>query len=221
MQFIFNTYMKNRNNITNSTQLENLSPKTLTIPNLLTILRILLLPVLRHSLNIRETAGYTLAIVVGSIMIISDILDGLIARYLHQCSFYGSIMDPVTDKIIINSLAIYFFFTGELPWWIGAFLVFRDTLIVIFGTDMIFRKKITPLPVSYGRIAPLFWGLSYILLVSNMKSIAWSFIIIALALSFISAIFYFVRYVRLPSSIENISSVKSQEEINQSKFMEN
>ncbi len=221
MQFLFNTYMKNRNNITNSTQLDNLSAKALTIPNLLTILRILLLPVLIHSLNIRETAGYTLAIVVGSIMIISDILDGLIARYLHQCSFYGSIMDPISDKIIINSLAIYFFVTGELPWWIGAFLVFRDVLIVVLGADMVIRKKVTPLPVIYGKIAPLFWGLSYIILVAKMKSVAWSLIIIALALSFISSIFYLVRYIRLPSSNENISSVKSQEEINRLKHMEN
>lgn len=104
----------------------------LTIPNILSCLRILLIPffiamVLRHkpwwSLFIFILAGFT------------DILDGLTARIWHQKSKMGSYLDPTGDKLLLTAAFILLSFPSlstpnTIPSWLTFFVIGRDVLIV-------------------------------------------------------------------------------------------
>jgi cardiolipin synthase len=101
---------------------------TLTqLPNLLTLSRIALAPVL--ILTLRDD-DYTLALVVFVIAGLTDGLDGLIAKRLHATSRFGAILDPLADKILLVSAYVMLTVLEQLPFWLMLTVAFRDLLIV-------------------------------------------------------------------------------------------
>ncbi len=176
-------------------RLDQYPNKIFTIPNMLTFLRFLLLPVLIYSLEKIDELGYTFPVLVGSVMILSDILDGIIARRLKQYSRLGVILDPVFDKIIISTLAIYFAYKNMMPDWVAIVVVARDMAILIFGFFTV-AKGYAPQPVLWGRLWALLWGVAFILLLLGYNWLAWSLIVVALILGFFSAGNYYVMYLK-------------------------
>ena len=172
---------------------DKLPNRIFTIPNILTMSRILLLPVLIYSLHNRNEFGDVPAIVVGSVMIITDLLDGWLARLLNQYTKLGWLLDPISDKLIIGSLALFFAIEGELPYWIAIIVIGRDLAILSFGLPMV-KKKILPKTNLYGRLSPFFWGLGFALLVAGLRPFAWTVMIIALVLCVFSAGMYYVEF---------------------------
>lgn len=177
-------------------RMDQFSDRILTLPNLLTFMRIALLPFLILALNVREESGNVPAIVIGSIMIATDLLDGWLARILNQRSKLGWILDPVSDKIIVDVLAIFFAIRGELPYWVMVVVLLRDLAILSFALPMV-KKKLFPKPVIWGRLSPFLWGIAFILIVANMSYFAWVFIVLALILSIFSAGIYYGNYKRV------------------------
>jgi cardiolipin synthase len=86
----------------------------------------------------------------------SDSLDGLLARLLDQRSHLGGILDPVADKALVMSALITLIYTGRLPWWLLALVVFRDGWMVV-GAIMVRRKRleIPTAPSRVGKYATL------------------------------------------------------------------
>ncbi len=111
----------------------------LTIPNQLTILRILLTPVFLY-LFIQESVNQQL---VGTIVFFvasfTDWYDGYIARKLNIVSRWGQFMDPLADKILISAAFIVLAYLKILFWWMVWIIVIRDFLITflrIFALNM-------------------------------------------------------------------------------------
>ncbi len=174
-------------------ELDSLPNRLITVPNILTMLRILLLPFLVYALDIGRTRGYMLAIIIGSIMILTDIFDGIIARYFDQYSRIGVILDPVFDKLIIITLAIYFAVKNQIPTWIAIIVVARDITLLVFGAVMVMRKM-APKPIIWGRLYPLLWGITFLLLLVKLDALAWSLMIVAVILGVFSAGAYYNKY---------------------------
>lgn len=170
-----------------------MSNSVFTVPNLLTALRLALLPFLVRALAVRHTAGYESAVLIGAAMIASDILDGAIARRFGQASKLGWIMDPISDKIIVNTLVIFFVVSGELPYWVAVLLVARDGALGVFALALI-KKHLTLKPNIWGRLSTLGWGLALIALTLKQRHIAWCLMLMALALSLFSAGTYYGEY---------------------------
>ena len=166
-----------------------------TIPNMLTFLRFILLPVLIYFLDTVDRHGYTPPVLVGSLMILTDLLDGILARKLNQFSRLGVILDPVFDKIIISALAIYFAYKDMIPDWVAIVVVARDVAILIFGLFIV-AKGYAPQPVLWGRLWAFLWGVAFILLLVGYNWLAWSLIVVALILGFFSAGNYYVMYLK-------------------------
>jgi cardiolipin synthase (CMP-forming) len=101
---------------------------TINIPNILTIIRILLIPLFIISL-IRGLISF--ALLIFTIAAISDGLDGLFARYLNQYTQLGAYLDPIADKLLLTSSFICLAVLGMLPNWLTVIVITRDILIVL------------------------------------------------------------------------------------------
>jgi cardiolipin synthase len=99
----------------------------LTVANLITILRCLLVPgIVLVLLNGRVDLAFAGFLVAG----ISDAVDGFIARTFNQRSELGAYLDPMADKLLLVSVFVVLGYMGELPLWLVVAAVTRDALIV-------------------------------------------------------------------------------------------
>lgn len=100
---------------------------TINIPNILTVLRILVTPLFVIFL-IRGQHGYALAVFIFAG--ISDGLDGLIARMFNQRSDLGAVLDPIADKLLLTAAYISLGILKDIPGWLAVVVISRDVLIV-------------------------------------------------------------------------------------------
>ncbi len=101
---------------------------TFSIPNILTLLRILLTP-LFVILLLRDMFSYALLVFAAAGL--SDGLDGLIARYMNQRTVLGAYLDPAADKLLLSSAFIALAVLDVLPPWITVVVISRDVFIVL------------------------------------------------------------------------------------------
>lgn len=120
----------------------------MTIPNMLTVGRILLTPVLVWLIvKGRLTYAALLFFIAG----MSDAVDGFIARQFNQKSRFGAYVDPLADKILLVSSFIALWYAGKIPLWLVAITVGRDLLILSGFFYLYFsglRVEMRPLVVS-------------------------------------------------------------------------
>jgi len=107
----------------------------LTIPNLLTFMRMALIPVFA-SLLYYGYSGWALAVFI--VAGLSDALDGFLARRFNQESEFGTIIDPIADKLLMTTAFIILTMPNVLqqvrhlpvPFWVTAAVIGRDVLII-------------------------------------------------------------------------------------------
>ncbi len=112
----------------------NLSPlkvkyndSVFTWPNLITVLRLLLIPLIVIALfSERKSEALVLFVLAG----LSDALDGLLARKLGQKSLLGAVMDPLADKFLLDTIYVLCAWKGYLPAFLAVLVVSRDVFIV-------------------------------------------------------------------------------------------
>lgn len=120
----------------------------MTIPNLITILRVILVPIfVIYMINNRTLAS----LVVFSIASFSDALDGFIARVFNQKSDLGAQLDPLADKILLSTAYITLAIFKMIPSWLAVIIVSRD-VIILLGVLVLYLTnypvKIHPLILS-------------------------------------------------------------------------
>jgi cardiolipin synthase len=120
------------------------------IPNILTILRLLLVPCF---LGASMQGMYTVAFVLFVSAAVTDVLDGWIARRFNVRSRFGAIMDPAADKTLMVCGFIYYTFASSLPvlgipGWLTFTVFIRDFLIAMFAYLMYTRIHVTRFPPS-------------------------------------------------------------------------
>lgn len=99
----------------------------LTAPNVITFVRLLLVPVMVWLL-LEELYGTALAVFVTAAA--SDVLDGFLARRFQQQSYLGAVLDPVADKLMVVCTAVTLTWLQLMPVWVAAAVVLRDVVIV-------------------------------------------------------------------------------------------
>lgn len=107
---------------------EAVSTRVLTVPNLISFARLLLVPVFAVLL-VRHQDGWAIAVL--AVSGVSDYLDGVIARRFHQVSRLGQLLDPSADRLFILVTIVTLAWRGVVPWWLVAALVARDVLLGI------------------------------------------------------------------------------------------
>ena len=102
-------------------------PYAMTIPNLITLVRLALVPVMGYFL---VTGDYAIALIVFLAAAISDLIDGIVARTFHSVSRLGATLDPIADKLNMFVATILLALASLLPVWLAAAIVLRDVVIV-------------------------------------------------------------------------------------------
>lgn len=150
----------------------SLPRQLVTVPNLLSLLRLALVPVFLWLLLGPEYDA--LAILVLIFAGISDWLDGKFARWLNQTSKLGELLDPAADRLYILATLLAFLQRDILPWWVIAVLVSREILVT--GTLMLMRSHGFAFPgVSYigkGATFVLMYAFPLLLLIQGDAAIA-------------------------------------------------
>ena len=100
----------------------------LNLPNFLTLLRILTIPVFLEFLSYHF---YWEALVVFALGGVTDFLDGFTARRMNQQTALGAYLDPVADKLLVITSFIMLGSIGGIPMWLAIVVVVRDVLIVL------------------------------------------------------------------------------------------
>ena len=98
----------------------------LNLPNALTVVRILLVPVLVVALTVETPGGSTIAAIVFAIAALTDGLDGYIARSRQAVTNFGKVMDPVADKLMIAAALISLVSLDRVAAWVAMVIIARE-----------------------------------------------------------------------------------------------
>ena len=150
----------------------DISSRVLTVPNLLSFLRLALVPVFLTLLVTGEDAWALLVLAVASL---TDFLDGLIARAFNQITRLGQLLDPAADRLYIFAALIGLAWRDLVPWWIVAVIVGRDVFLLGLGV-VLANHGFGPLPVhQLGKVATfcLFYALPMIMLGQAFPELSW------------------------------------------------
>jgi cardiolipin synthase len=122
------------------------SDRVLTVPNALSAIRLLLIPVFIYLLLFAHSNGWATAILMFSGA--SDWADGKIARLLNQSSRLGVLLDPAVDRLYMVTVPVVMAFAHIVPWWFVIVLLARDGLLA--ATLPVLRSRgLSALPVTY------------------------------------------------------------------------
>ncbi|MEN0040121.1 MAG: CDP-alcohol phosphatidyltransferase family protein [Pseudomonadota bacterium] len=109
----------------------------MTIPNVITIGRIVLVPAIVWAmLNGEMALAFGLFVAAG----VSDAIDGALARWLKQQSEFGTILDPIADKAMLVAVFVLLGFMEHIPSWLAILVVSRD-IIIVAGVMIVFLAR--------------------------------------------------------------------------------
>jgi cardiolipin synthase len=117
-----------------------------TVPNLLSVLRLLGVPLFLWLLLGPQADGW--ALVVLAVSAVTDWADGKLARLLNQYSRLGELLDPAADRLYVLATLVAFVIRDFIPWWVAALIIGRD-LVLAVALRVIRRHGYTALPVHY------------------------------------------------------------------------
>ena len=178
--------------------------RVVTLPNALSLLRLLGVPVFLWLLL--GPHADLVALVVLMVAGATDWLDGKLARALGQTSRLGVLLDPAADRLYILATLSAFVLRDIVPWWLAAVLIGRD-LVLGLCIPLLRHHGYAPLPVHYlGKAATfnLLYAFPLLLLADRTdqvgdvaRPIGWAFAIWGTALYLWSAALYLIQAGRL------------------------
>ncbi|NQX10675.1 CDP-alcohol phosphatidyltransferase family protein [Microbacteriaceae bacterium VKM Ac-2855] len=185
------------------TETEEISSRIWTIPNVLSMIRLLLVPVFLVLVATGQDALALLTLVISSI---TDYLDGYLARRLHQITKLGQVLDPAADRLYIFATVIGLAWRDLVPWWLVAVIIARDVMLLVLGV-VLANHGFGPLPVHHlGKFATfaLFYALPLIMLGQAFPAISavsvpvgWAFALWGAFLYWWAGIVYAIQTVRI------------------------
>ncbi|MGH3523204.1 MAG: CDP-alcohol phosphatidyltransferase family protein, partial [Mycobacterium sp.] len=157
--------------------------RVLTVPNVLSVVRLVLIGVFFYVLLVSRADGWAVAILMLSGA--SDWADGKIARLMGQSSKLGALLDPAVDRLYMVAVPLAFGLRGLVPWWIIITLLTRDALLAA-ALPVLRSRGLTALPVTYAGKAGTFALMSgFPLILLGQWDAAWSRVALAWGWAFL------------------------------------
>ena len=103
----------------------------LNVPNVLTVLRILLVPVLVVALLDETDNGDVLAAIVFALASLTDFVDGWLARHQRSITSFGKLMDPIADKLLVIGALVSLVSLDRLAAWVAMVIITRELAVTI------------------------------------------------------------------------------------------
>ena len=129
------------------------SDKILTIPNLVSFIRLCLIPVY---MKLLLDGSNGLATLVFSVAALTDFVDGQIARRTNSISKLGQILDPLIDRLLMIFGVLGLLIVGRLPIWIVVVVLLRDVYLLAGGAYLIAKYRIRVPVIFLGKVATTF-----------------------------------------------------------------
>jgi cardiolipin synthase len=179
-----------------------------SIPNMLSILRLFMVPVF---LVLLLTGQFIAALITLMVASATDWLDGQIARRFNQVTKLGQLLDPAADRLFIFAALIGLTINGNIPLWLALIVVSRDLMLVIVY-PILASHGYGPLPVHFlgkaGTFA-LLYALPLLLMVDVWPEaafivlpLAWGFAYWGAGLYWLSGLLYVKQVIEVLSSIK-------------------
>lgn len=196
--------------------------KIITIPNLLSMLRILLLPAFA-TLYLNAATGWEFfrATLILAISSLTDFIDGKIARKYNMISNFGKVLDPIADKLTHITIAVCLCFQFPQMVYVLILLLIKEISMMIMALYGTFRKskKIWDSAQWYGKVCTTIVFVVFIALVlfPHMPATAVNILLIICSISLAGSLFMYVRMFwhlnskRFADTAENQEIEKKQE----------
>ena len=173
------------------------------VANIITVVRILMAPVFIWLLLADDgELGYLRYIAAGLFMlaIVTDTVDGILARRQNLVTDFGKILDPIADKVLIGGALVALSILGELWWWVTIVILIREFGITIFRFAVI-RTRVIP-AVASGKLKTVMQAVGISLLLFTFWTlvgqwehwVGWVVMAVALVLTVVSGIDFVVKY---------------------------
>jgi CDP-diacylglycerol--glycerol-3-phosphate 3-phosphatidyltransferase len=171
-----------------------LGRESLTISNIITISRLIALPFIVYFLLNEQRI---IAFIIMLISLLSDGIDGYVARKLHQESELGKFLDPLCDKISLAVILITLFLIDSIPLWPIIIIIVRDFFILLGSYFIIKNKSVVLTSNLWGKVTGFIFGAIILSFTLNWKEVGMIFIYISIPAVIVTFIIYTQRYIRL------------------------
>jgi cardiolipin synthase (CMP-forming) len=177
--------------------------RVLTIPNAVTVVRLLCVPLFVWLLFGAEDRVWAAALL--GVLGATDWIDGYIARHFDQKSVIGTVLDPVADRILLGTAVIALMVDGSVPFWVGLLIIIREVAVALMSMAFIAAgaARIEVQWVGKAGAFALMFALPLFCLGAGIdagqdlvRAAAWIFAIVGLALSYYAAIEYLPRWIK-------------------------
>ncbi len=138
--------------------------RVLTISNFLSLSRVIAIPLLWHytEKSLTQSVYIYYALGVAFYMVLSDFLDGFLARLLGQETPLGQYLDPLADKLGVISTLFLLYLNKGLPLWFVIFILIREIAGLFFGSFLLFRRNLLGKPNYWGKFGVFFISISFL-----------------------------------------------------------
>lgn len=164
----------------------------MNIPNQLTTLRVILIPVFMFFFTSDITANNIIAAIVFIVASLTDFLDGHLARKWNLVTNFGKIMDPFADKLLVLTALIYLAISGTIPGWPIIIIIGRELLVTSLRA-LAADNGIILAARNLGKFKTVSQMFAIIFLILGWQIIGLILLYIAVALTIISLIDYLIQ----------------------------
>lgn len=171
----------------------------INLPNALTILRILLIPVYLYIFYSGSDNNILFAGLIFILAGITDVLDGYIARKYDLGTELGAVLDPFADKLMTFTILITFAFSGIIPMWILIAIGIKEFVMIVGGAILYLFKGKQVLPSNqFGKIATAsFYAATLSIVFRLPDQISTVLFILTVLLNFAAFINYLLIYIKI------------------------
>lgn len=166
----------------------------MTISNIITISRLVLLPFIVHFMLVGER--FT-AFIIMFISLLSDGLDGYLARKLNQESKLGRFLDPLCDKIFLAVVLVTLLYIGAIPVWVVILVVLRDFLILLGSYFLLKMKSVIEPSNTVGKITGLIFGAMILAFTAGWNTVGSILVYLSVPFMLIAFIIYARNYLKI------------------------
>jgi cardiolipin synthase len=171
------------------------------IPNLLTILRFIIIPIFGYFLYIES---YYIAFYLFLLGGLTDILDGFIARKFNLITSFGKLADPLADKLMQITALILLTMQQRIPSEILIIVIAKEVFMGV-GSILLYKKEHFVVSANwYGKLSTVVFFLAIILTLFDVKYGSINISSIAIAIALISNLFAFIMYSIAYRKIRNL-----------------
>jgi CDP-diacylglycerol---glycerol-3-phosphate 3-phosphatidyltransferase len=180
----------------------------LNLPNVLTLLRILLVPVLVAALLQEAGGGDALAAAVFALASFTDAIDGWIARRQKSVSTFGKLMDPLADKLLVTAALVSLVSLGRVSAWVAMVIIARE--FAVTGLRQLAMEHGDVIPASiWGKAKTVCQVAMVLVLITTDRNTVW-----------VDAIVWFTTAITIVSGADYFFGFRSLVQARQARLRE-